>query len=102
MGSFAVAFNCGDTNRDSIGWREPILAHCGFARVEQKVFGDIAKARSQYSQAKTPQEKFKANKEINKSTNMLLNVIHEKYPKLESNTQVANLMVEIEGCENRI
>ena len=74
----------------------------GSMKQEQTVFGDIAKARSQYSQAKTPQEKFKADKEINKSTNMLLNVIHEKYPKLESNTQVSNLMVEIEGCENRI
>ena len=32
----------------------------------------------------------------------MLNVIHEKYPRLESNDHVNSLITEIEGSENRI
>lgn len=33
---------------------------------------------------------------------MLINVIHEKYPNLESNKNVKTLMTQLEGSENRI
>lgn len=69
---------------------------------EQKVFGEIAKARQAYSSANTPAEKMKADTKLNQSTGMLINVIHEKYPKLESDQRVADLMTQLEGSENRI
>lgn len=69
---------------------------------EQKIFNDLAKARSNYGAAKTDTEKMKADSQINNSVGALFNVIHENYPKLESNKQVHDLMVELEGSENRI
>lgn len=74
----------------------------GSMKQEREVFGEIAKARQNYSNAKTPSEKFKADREIDRSTNLLINAIHEKYPNLVSNKQVSDLMIEIEGSENRI
>ena len=69
---------------------------------EKQVFGDIAKARQAYSSANTPKEKMKADTQLNQSTGMLINVIHERYPKLESNQNVQDLMTQLEGSENRI
>ena len=69
---------------------------------EKQVFGDIAKARQAYSSANTPKEKMKAHTQLNQSTGMLINVIHERYPKLESNQNVQDLMTQLEGSENRI
>lgn len=69
---------------------------------EQKIFSEIAKARSDYKNANTAKEKFKANNEINRSTNLLIKVIHENYPKLNSDKRVSDLMIELEGSENRI
>lgn len=74
----------------------------GSMHQEQKVFGEIAKARSAYSAAKTPTDKMKADNQLTQSTGMLINVIHENYPKLASNENVKNLMVQLEGSENRI
>lgn len=69
---------------------------------EQKVFGEIAKARQAYRSADTPVDKMKADAELNQSTGMLINVIHERYPKLASDQRVSDLMVQLEGSENRI
>lgn len=69
---------------------------------EQKVFGEIAKARQAYRSADTPVDKMQADAELNQSTGMLINVIHERYPKLASDQRVADLMVQLEGSENRI
>ena len=69
---------------------------------EQKVFGKIAEARKAYRSADTPVDKMKADAELNQSTGMLINVIHENYPQLASNQRVADLMVQLEGSENRI
>ena len=69
---------------------------------EQKIFDNIAKARSDFNSAKSAKEKFKASNEVNKSTNLLIKVIRENYPKLNSDKRVADLMVELEGSENRI
>lgn len=74
----------------------------GSMHQEQKVFGEIAKARSAYSSAKTPVDKMKADTQLNQKTGMLINVIHEKYPQLESNQNVRDLMTQLEGSENRI
>lgn len=69
---------------------------------EQKIFSAIAKARSSFNEAKTAKEKFKANNELDRSTNLLINAIHENYPQLNSDKRVSDLMVELEGSENRI
>lgn len=69
---------------------------------EQKIFGQIAAARQQYAAAKTPKDQTKADQELGKSTNILINAIHENYPQLASNENVQTLMTQIEGSENRI
>lgn len=74
----------------------------GSMKQEQKVFGQIADARSDYASAKTPQERMKADTKLDKSTNILIKTIHEQYPELASNNNVRDLMTELEGSENRI
>lgn len=74
----------------------------GSMKQEQKVFGQIADARSDYASAKTPQERMKADTKLDKSTNVLIKTIHEQYPELASNNNVRDLMTELEGSENRI
>lgn len=68
---------------------------------EQKVFGDIAEARTRYSGATTVPEKVAAANEVESALSRLL-VIIENYPQLTSGATVQNLMTEIEGTENRI
>lgn len=74
----------------------------GSMKQEQKVFGDIAAARSAYQEANTPEEKIEANNELTEQIGTMINVINERYPELKSNEQVETLMVQLEGTENRI
>lgn len=68
---------------------------------EQKVFGDIAKARSQYNNASTTDEKAEAASRI--ETNVaLIPRLQEAYPELKSNQTLNNLASEIAGTENGI
>ena len=68
---------------------------------EQKVFGDLAKARTQYSGAQTQADKITAATQTESALSRLL-VVVENYPQLKSNEQVQNLMIQLEGTENRI
>ena len=68
---------------------------------EQKVFGDIATARTQYGGARTENDKVEATNQLESSLSRLL-VIVENYPQLQSNQTVQNLMTQLEGTENRI
>ncbi|BAL62654.1 LemA family protein [Melissococcus plutonius] len=74
----------------------------GSMKQEQKVFSDITQARKNYNNAKSPNEKVKANNQLDSSLGLMINVIHENYPKLASNDNVKTLMVQLEGTENRI
>jgi len=74
----------------------------GSMKQEQTVFGDIAKARENYSAAKSTTDKADADAQLNQSVGTLINVINEKYPDLKSNSQVETLMTQLEGSENRI
>lgn len=74
----------------------------GDMKQEKAVFGEIAEARKAYNSANTASEKMKADNKINKSLNVLINNIHENYPKLNSDQRVRDLMIELEGSENRI
>ena len=73
----------------------------GYAGQEQKVFGDIAAARSALLNAKTPSDKIAANGQLDGALGRLL-VIVENYPQLRSNENFMRLQDELAGTENRI
>lgn len=68
---------------------------------EQKVFGELAAARTQYGGAKTPEDRLAAAGQYESALSRLL-VVVENYPQLTSNQNVQNLMVQLEGTENRV
>lgn len=73
----------------------------GYAKQEQTVFGDIARARSQLLSAGTPEQKIAANSQLDGALGRLL-VIVENYPQLKSNENFLRLQDELAGTENRI
>lgn len=74
----------------------------GFLRQEQKVFGDIAEARTRYAgTAAGSDERVRATNGLESALSRLL-VIIENYPVLQSNQTVRELMDELSGTENRI
>ncbi len=73
----------------------------GIAKQEQKVFGDLAKARANYAGAKTVEDKVGAANQVELSLSRLL-VVVENYPQLRSSENFQTLMVQLEGTENRI
>jgi LemA protein len=73
----------------------------GFAQHEEKVFGDIAAARSALLNAKTPEDKIAANGQVSSALGRLL-AISENYPQLKSNENFLKLQDELAGTENRI
>ena len=68
---------------------------------EQKVFGDLAEARTRYAGAQTVNEKAEAATQVEGALARLL-VIMENYPQLKSIETVQTLMAQLEGTENRI
>lgn len=68
---------------------------------EDQVFGDLAKARENYSGASSVNEKAAAATEVEGALSRLL-VIMENYPELKSIDAVQTLMAQLEGTENRI
>ena len=68
---------------------------------EQKVYGEIAEARTRYSGATSPDGKAAAASQLEGALGRLL-VITENYPQLASSGTVRDLMVSLEGTENRI
>ena len=74
----------------------------GYMNQEQKVFGDIATARTHYAGTSTGSaEQIGAMGEYNSALSRLM-VVMENYPDLKSNETVKNLMDELSGTENRI
>lgn len=73
----------------------------GLFEQEQKVFGDIAEARTRYSGATTVDEKVAAAGQVESALARLL-VIIENYPEIKSDTAVVGLMDELAGTENRV
>lgn len=73
----------------------------GLFEQEQKVFGEIAEARTRYSGAATVDEKAEAAGQLESALGRLL-VIIENYPELKSNEAVQQLMDDLAGTENRI
>ncbi len=73
----------------------------GVAKQEQTVFGDIADARTRYAGATTADAKATAATEVESALGRLL-VIAENYPVLQSSQAYRDLIVSLEGTENRI
>ncbi len=73
----------------------------GYAKQEQTVFGDIAKARSALLSAGTPADKIAANQQLDGALGRLLLIV-ENYPQLKSNENFMRLQDELAGTENRI
>ena len=73
----------------------------GYAQQEQKVFGDIASARTGLLNARTPGEKIAANGQLDGAIGRLL-AIAENYPNLKSDQNFRALQDELAGTENRI
>src|SRR6185312_2755857 len=73
----------------------------GYAKQEQVVFGDIAKARSTLLSAGNPSEKIAANQQLDGAIGRLLAIV-ENYPQLKSNENFLRLQDELAGTENRI
>lgn len=73
----------------------------GVAKQEKDVFGMIADARTKYSGATTADEKAKAASGMESALDRLL-VIAESYPTLQSSQAYRDLIVTLEGTENRI
>lgn len=69
---------------------------------EQKVFGDIAEARSHYAGTSSgTEERVEATNQMESALSRLM-VIIENYPQLNSDKTVQALMDELAGTENRI
>jgi LemA protein len=73
----------------------------GYATHEESVFKDIADARSQLLNAKSPEESMAAANRQTSALGRLLAVV-ENYPNLKANEQFNRLMDELSGTENRL
>ena len=73
----------------------------GYATHEREVFENIAQARTQYFQAKTPADKIQASQQLEGVLSRLL-VLKETYPQLKANESFLKLQDSLEGTENRI
>ncbi len=73
----------------------------GAQKQEQAVFTAIAEARTRYSGAKTQADKVAATNQVESALGRLL-VITENYPELKSNAVLQDVIVQLEGTENRV
>lgn len=73
----------------------------GIAGQERQVFTALAEARTRYAGARAVEDKVKAANEVETALARLL-VIVENYPQLRSAESFQQLMVQLEGAENRI
>src|SRR5258708_3539862 len=73
----------------------------GFAQHEEAVYKDIADARSQLLNAKTPDETIAAANRQSSALGRLLAVV-ENYPNLKSNEQFNRLIDELASTANRL
>ncbi len=78
-----------------------VSATKGILTQEQKVFSDIAEARSKYSGATKSNDKVDAMNQYDSALSRLL-VVMENYPQLKSYENVRALTDELAGTENRV
>lgn len=74
----------------------------GYVKHEEKVFGDIAAARSVLmNNTGDIKSKLEADERLKNAARGVLLLV-ENYPDLKANEQFTNLQVAIEGAENRV
>ncbi len=73
----------------------------GYAKHEKKVFTQVTEARSALMNAKTIQEKAKANNQLTATLKTLF-AVAEAYPKLEASENFKMLQEELSGTESKI
>lgn len=73
----------------------------GVMAQEQSIFTAIAEARTRYSGAGSVDDKAEAATQMEGALGRLL-VVMENYPQLRTSENVQQLMVQLEGTENRI
>lgn len=73
----------------------------GFAKQEREVLTEVTRLRSQWGEAKNPQQKVQAASMLEGALGRLM-VVVERYPELKSNQNFLALQDELAGTENRI
>ncbi len=73
----------------------------GYASHEEKIFTEIAEARSRMLAADTPAQKADADDAVSSALGRLL-VLAESYPDLKANENFIRIQDELAGTENRI
>lgn len=73
----------------------------GVMTQEQKIFSELAEARTRYAGAGNANQKAEAATQVEGAFARLL-AIMENYPQLKSSENVQTLMAQLEGTENRI
>lgn len=73
----------------------------GLQQQEQKIFGDVNEARTQYAGAKTAEDRVRAANQLEGALARLI-AVFENYPQIKSDQVVLRLMDELAGTENRV
>lgn len=73
----------------------------GYASHEERVFTEIAEARSRLLAAQSPADQMAANSSLDSALGRLL-AISEAYPELKADASFIRLQDELAGTENRI
>ena len=73
----------------------------GYMQLEKDIFEAIADARSGIEQAETPAELEGVNREVNSFIDDI-RIVVEDTPELKSSETVEDLMIQLEGSENRV
>jgi LemA protein len=73
----------------------------GYAKHEETVFADVANARAGLLSAHSPEERIRANGQLDGALGRLL-ALSEAYPDLKANQNFLSLQDQLEGTENRI
>ncbi|MFQ5411918.1 MAG: LemA family protein, partial [Phycisphaerae bacterium] len=74
----------------------------GYAKHESETLEKVIAARNQAQSATTPSAAAAAANALSGAMRMAINVVNERYPDLKANQNFRDLMVELEGSENRI
>jgi LemA protein len=73
----------------------------GYAKHEAGVLEEVTRLRSQWGEARTPDQKIQAAQGMESALSRLM-VVVERYPELKANESFLKLQDELAGTENRI
>ncbi len=73
----------------------------GYAKHERETFENVTKARARALEAKTPEEKMKAEQDLSRAL-LSLFAVAEAYPELKANENFLHLQEELSAIEDEI